>query len=245
VNFDANLGGHQKVWWANTDGSASVETYDEPSEARFYPGSWAPLMFEGLERGVVAQQWQLLGPFGGPGAEKFTRDPRNKEEVQKFYEAASFPPDDGKVDIKAGYDGPQIKGYWPEQKRVVWKGATVADLDTRIICGEGSQVNYGATWVHVPEDKRVTLEFHGHRMTHLRWMLNGERLEVPFKEYQEAGPKQLMTASRTGQLKKGWNQVFFRSYNVGYVPYRVGLVFKGEPKDLWSLRFSGKPPEKE
>ena len=41
VNFEATLGGHGKVWWANTDGSASRETYDEPTEARLYPGSWA------------------------------------------------------------------------------------------------------------------------------------------------------------------------------------------------------------
>lgn len=242
VNFDANLGGHQKFWWANTDGSASVETYDEPSEARFYPGSWAPLTFEGLERGVVVQHWQLLGPFGGPGAEKFTRDPQNKQEVQKFYESATFPPDDARVDLKAAYEGPQIKGYWPDQKRLTWKPAKAADLDTRIICGEGAQVNYGVTWVHVPEDKSLILEFQGHRMTYLRWSLNGEALEVPAKEYQEAGAKQLMTASRPVHLKKGWNQIFFRSYNLGYVPYRVGLVVKGAAKDLWDLRFSGMPP---
>ncbi len=243
VNFDANLGGHQKFWWANTDGSASAETYDEPSEARFYPGSWAPLTFEGLDRGVVVQHWHLLGPFGGPGAEKFTRDPQNKPEVQKFYEAATFPPDDGNVDLKASYEGPQIKGYWPEQKRLQWKPAKVADLDTRIICGEGSQVNYGTTWVHVPEDKQVTFEFQGHRMTHIRWSLNGEGLDVPLKEYQEGGAKQLMTASRPVQLKKGWNHVFFRSFNVGYVPYRVGLVVKGATKDLWDLRFADQPPD--
>jgi hypothetical protein len=48
VNFDANLGGHDRFWWANSDGSANRETYDEPSEARLYPGSWAPAQFQAI-----------------------------------------------------------------------------------------------------------------------------------------------------------------------------------------------------
>ena len=38
VNFEATFAGHNKFWWANSDGSANRETYDEPSEARLYPG---------------------------------------------------------------------------------------------------------------------------------------------------------------------------------------------------------------
>ena len=95
VNFDANLGGYNKFWWANQDGSANRETYDEPSEVRLYPGSWAPAQFVGLEAGVPVREWLICGPFGGPGAEKFNWDPRNKEEVKRFYEAATFPPDNG------------------------------------------------------------------------------------------------------------------------------------------------------
>lgn len=40
IDFEATLGGVNKVWWANTDGSASKETSDEPSEAQFYPAAW-------------------------------------------------------------------------------------------------------------------------------------------------------------------------------------------------------------
>ncbi|MFA6290522.1 MAG: hypothetical protein WC637_02000 [Victivallales bacterium] len=47
VNFEATLGGRNKFWWANTDGSASREVYDVPTEARLYPGSWAPVEFMG------------------------------------------------------------------------------------------------------------------------------------------------------------------------------------------------------
>ena len=71
VNFEATFGGHSKFWWANSDGSASRETYDEPTEARLYPGSWAPAEFQGLGDGVLVQNWLICGPFGGPGAEKF------------------------------------------------------------------------------------------------------------------------------------------------------------------------------
>ena len=75
VNFEATFGGHNKFWWANSDGSASRETYDEPTEARLYPGSWAPAEFAGLDGGVVIRNWMLCGPFGGPGEEKFKADP--------------------------------------------------------------------------------------------------------------------------------------------------------------------------
>ncbi|MFZ2654036.1 MAG: hypothetical protein WAX69_03915 [Victivallales bacterium] len=45
VDFEATLGGRTKFWWANTDGSASRETYDVPTEARLYPNAWAPAEF--------------------------------------------------------------------------------------------------------------------------------------------------------------------------------------------------------
>ena len=75
VNFDANLGGHHRFWWSNTDGSASRETYDEPTESRFFPGSWSLCRFAGLGDGLVMRSWATIGPFGGPGFERFTYDP--------------------------------------------------------------------------------------------------------------------------------------------------------------------------
>ena len=74
VNFEATLAGHNKFWWANSDGSANRETYDEPSEARLYPGSWAPAEFQKLDNRLVVHNWLVCGPFGGPGAEKFGSD---------------------------------------------------------------------------------------------------------------------------------------------------------------------------
>ena len=122
VNFEATFGGHSKFWWANTDGSANRETYDEPSEARLYPGSWAPAAFQGIEGGILVRHWLTCGPFGGPGAEKFRADPNGlmpgtnkdmKVAVREFCEAAAYPPDSGPVDPAAVFKGDMVQGYWP------------------------------------------------------------------------------------------------------------------------------------
>jgi hypothetical protein len=244
VNFSANLGGHNKFWWANTDGTASTETYDEPSEARLYPGSWATAQFKGLADGYTVRNWLILGPFGGPGAEKFIDDPKNKEEVKAFYDAATYPPDDGKVDPKATYSGPLIKGYWKDNKEIRWKSVEIDDMDTRAVVGGGSQVWYGATWIYSPVAQEMTFELQGHNMTYLRWFLNGEPLQStnPDKHYKPSPTMRILrTASEKVSLRQGWNQVYFRAYNVGYTPFRVGLVLKAPAEQLWPLRFSNQP----
>ena len=123
ANFEATFSGHNKFWWSNADGSANRETFDEPTEARLYPGAWAPLSFQGLEGGVVVRNWQVCGPFGGPGAEKFRDDlnglmPGTNKDMKtagrEFCEAAKYPPDDGKVDLKATYSGEIVQGYWED-----------------------------------------------------------------------------------------------------------------------------------
>jgi len=244
VNFSANLGGHNKFWWANTDGSANTETYDEPSEARLYPGSWATAQFKGLADGYTVRNWLILGPFGGPGAEKFVDDPKNKEEVKAFYDNAAYPPDDGKVDPKATYSGPLIQGYWKDPKEIRWKPVEIADMDTRAVVGGGSQVWYGATWIYSPTAQEMTFELQGHNMTYLRWFLNGEPLAStnPEKHYKPSPTIRILrTASEKVSLRQGWNQVYFRAYNVGYAPFKVGLVLKAPAEQLWPLRFSNQP----
>lgn len=245
VNFDANLGGHNKFWWANSDGSASRETYDEPSEARLYPGSWAPAELIGIDDGVVVRNWQTLGPFGGPGTEKFADDPRTgKEEIMKYFEAAKYPPDDGKLDFAATYTGSQTEGWWKPQGPIRWKPASIAPVDTRVIVGRGSQVWYGATWIYAPTATDVEFEFQNHRMTKLRWQLNEVVLDVPDKSYQDTSTT-LRTTRKTVSLKAGWNQIDYRAYCVGYPPFRVGLVVKAPAATLWGLKFAATPPERE
>ncbi|MDB6173597.1 MAG: hypothetical protein JWL59_2908 [Chthoniobacteraceae bacterium] len=239
ANFDANLGGHDKFWWANTDGSANRETYDEPSEARLYTGSWAPLLFQGIDDGVTIRNWLLLGPFGGPGAEKFSYDPRNKEEVKKFYEDAVYPPDDGKVDPKALFEGSAIAGYWKNNGKLHWTPASIADLDSRVTVGGGSQLFYGTTWIYAPDPTDLEFAFQSHPMTYLRWFLNRQQIVVDDKDYKGADNRPV--AVRAVTLNQGWNQVQYRGYAVGYPPFRVGLVLKAPPAKLWPLRFSITP----
>ena len=247
VNFEATFNGHNKFWWANADGSASRETYDEPTEARLYPGSWAPAQFLGLGTGVVVQNWMICGPFGGPGAEKFRPDllgllPGTKKDYKQagreLCEAAVYPPDDGVVDTKAAFTGEMIRGYWNDPGRVRWKPAKVADLDLRVVLGPAAQVWYGATWIHVPVQTELEFQFQGHPQTSLRWTLNGEKV----MEGEIAGDPGKAASAKTVILRKGWKQVTFRGYCVGYPPFRAGLVIAGAPEKLWTLRLSAVPP---
>lgn len=247
VNFEATYGGHGKFWWSNADGSASRETYDEPTEARLYPGSWAPLQFHGLGKGVLVRHWQLCGPFGGPGAEKFKHDligrmPGTnrdwKQAGREFCEAATYPPDDGKVDLEATFSGEMVQGYWRDPGKLRWVKVTVGDLDTRVLCGGAAQVWYGATWIHVARDLEIEFRFHGHPQTFLRWFLNAEKVF----DGEIKGEPGKASANRTLTLKKGWNQVMFRGYCVGYPKFRAGLVLSGPAERLWQLRLSAIPP---
>lgn len=251
VNFEATYGGHNKFWWANRDGSASRETYDEPTEARLYPGSWAPAEFQSLDGGVVVRNWMVCGPFGGPGAEQFSWNPGGKmpgsnkdqkQAVREFLEAAKYPPDDGVVDLRAWYTGEMVRGYWPDPKTVGWKATSVADLDTRVPLGTAAQVWYGATWIYAPAAEELEFHFQGHRQTHLRWSINGEAVPLELGAYEDAKDKNRTVAVRKVRLRAGWNQVFFRGYCEGYSPFRAGLVIGGAEAALWQLKLSATPP---
>lgn len=252
VDFEATLGGHNKFWWSNADGSASRETYDEPTEARLYPGAWAPVQFQGLDNGVTVRHWQICGPFGGPGAEKFMWDLRGKmpgtnqdykQAGREFCEAGKYPPDDDVVDPTEAYTGEIIRGYWHDPHTVRWQPALIADLDTRVVLGQAAQVWYGATWVYTPAEMELEFQFQGHPQTYLRWTLNGATVKVAAKDYKPAGEDHREVASQRVQLRAGWNQIMFRGYCVGYGPFRAGLVLAGPPEKLWTLRLSAQPPK--
>ncbi|MCX7010795.1 MAG: hypothetical protein NTY53_26730 [Kiritimatiellaeota bacterium] len=249
VNFEATLGGHTKFWWANADGSANTETFDEPSEARLYPGSWAPAQFQSFESGVVVRNWQICGPFGGPGAEKFKADPNGvlpgtnknmKDAVRTFCEPATFPFDNAPLDFSATFKGERVRGYWPDPREVRWKAAAVAPLDTRVLLGGGGQVWYAATWIRAPAETELSLEFQNHAQTTLRWFLNGQPLAVG--EYTPGKILHSFVATKSVTLRAGWNQIHVRGYCVGYPLFRAGLVLNAPPATLWALRLSGVPP---
>ena len=237
VNFDANLGGHNRFWWANTDGSASIDTYDEPSEARIYPGSWAQATFAGFEGGLVLNNWMHLGPFGGPGAEKFTRDPRNKKDVEKFFFAAKFSPDGADYDPDRVYSGPETAGYWGGPKNLKWVRAEMGDLDCRAVFAKGgAQCCYGTTFISSPKECEVTLELYNHAQTFLDWSLNGEPLKVPDKAYRNDERKRYRRITEVKvKLRKGLNELRFRGFCEGYSPMRAGAVVRAPEETLWSL----------
>jgi hypothetical protein len=248
VNFEATFAGHNKFWWSNADGSASRETYDEPTEARLYPGSWAPAQFVGLAQGVVVQNWQICGPFGGPGVEKFGWDPNgpvpgtNKEMKQAVAEvcaALKTPLDDGAVDLAATFTGPAVQGYWPNPGVVRWRPARVADLDTRILLGGGAQVYHAVTWIYAPKETTVDARYQGHPMTRYRWTLNGA-LQHDGEIRGEPGAATLV---KPLTLRQGWNTIAVRAFGYGYPVARAGLVLTAPPDVLWTLRLSGNPPK--
>ena len=248
VNFEATFAGHNKFWWSNADGSASRDTYDEPSEANLYPRSWSPAEFVGLDHGIAVRSWQLCGPFGGPGFEKLTTDPNGlmpgtrrdwKEVTRELCEAAAYPPD-RLVDLSSSFTGEQIHGYWDKLTEVRWRSATIEPQDVRVVGGMGGQVYYGATWIHVPDDMVLELGFQGHLMTPFRWFVNGRRIDVKLKEIPDTDR---MEGIRAVRLKAGWNEVRFRGFCYGYPPFRAGLVISGSEAMLWRVRLSDHPPQ--
>ena len=162
--------------------------------------------------------------------------------VQELCEAAKYPPDNGRVDLKAIYDGDLVKGWWPE-KRAAWKPITTADLDTRGDHGRGGQVWYAATWIHSPSAREVEFRFQGHPQTHLRWFLNDELVPLKPADYKDdpAAAKRPV-AVKTLTLRPGWNKVLMRGYCVGYSPFRAGLILNAPSETLWKLRLSATPP---
>jgi hypothetical protein len=247
VNFEATLAGHNKFWWANTDGSASRETYDEPTEARMYSGSWAPLQFASLADGVVLTKWMICGPFGGPEAEqwdKLTTEQR-KVAARKLYEATTYPPD-GPLDLNAAYAGPAIQGFWKEGKVVRWKPMAVPASDARVEMGKDFQIWYATTWVYAQEAVSVQADLVTSPLAYIRYFVNGQQLP-PGKFVQTKGvtadrTSATQSARQTLSLRQGWNEIRMRGYCIGYPPLRAGLTLAGPSDALWTLRTSGNGP---
>lgn len=245
VDFEATFGGKAKFWWANTDGSASRETLDEPSEARLYPGAWAPAEFtlppEGS--GMVVRNWQVCGPFGGPGAEAFNDDPPGpmKEAVQRFFQAASYPPDSGAFAADAIFAGEQVAGWWKPGEEVRWRPAAVREMDNRVHLGRGgAQVWYATAWIHAAAATPVTFVLHSMPMAHMRLSLDGEVI-YDGKPGRGEGPER-WAADAPGNLVPGWHRVQIRTFCWGYGSAKAGLEVVAPRAVLWGLRCSGKPP---
>ncbi len=248
ADFEATFAGHNKFWWSNADGSANRETYDEPTEARLYPGAWAPMQFQGLAQGVLVRNWLICGPFGGPGTEKFSYDPNGpvpgtnrdmKQAVVEYCNALQTPLDDGKIDPAATFTGPAVQGYWNNPGTVRWRPAVVADLDTRVPLGYGAQVFYAATWIYAPKETTLDAHYQGHPQTRYRWTLNG----TPQYDGEIRGEVHQAELVKPLTLRQGWNTLEVRAFCYGYPVARAGLVLTAPQEVLWTLRLAGNPPK--
>jgi hypothetical protein len=246
VNFEATFGGHAKTWWSDTDGSANRETFDEPSEARLYPGSWAPAEFAApTAGGMVLRHWLVCGPFGGPGAERFTWDPSGtmKDEVRTFFEQAVYPPDSGDFDAAAVFTGGQLTGYWKPEPEARWRPAEVEELDARVHFGKGgAQVWYANAWVHVDSETPVTLVVHSMPQGRVRLSLDGRKL-FDGESKSETGRNAWLTSQVPAMLTPGWHRLQLRTYCWGYGSVKAGLAIDAPLERLWGLRCSGRPPQ--
>lgn len=264
INFDANFGSNRKIWWSNTDGSASRETNDEPTEARLYPGAWGPLELAALSRGLYIRQWQVIGPFGfGKLPLLDLRAGRN--DICATLAGLTFPPEPHRGtlagvgpagltlrDLSASYDGDMAQTR--KMKRVLrWVPVAITDnavkfreidsLNWKMVDDEG--VVYMVTWVHASEASDVMLdipELHGHRA--VRGWLNGESLPVSLGEGKKSADlRQRIDASRPIMLRKGWNELLIRVDHVwGDTAMTVRL--DAPASTLWKLRTSNEQPEK-
>ena len=243
-DFEANLGGHNRVWWANTDGSASAETWDEPTEARLFPGAWAPMRLAPADAGLVPREWSVLGPFGGPGAVGWSYDPSpaQKPAVAAYFDATRFAPDAhlAAPDFGASYTGPETSGWWdPPTAPLHWHTALLAETDTRVAVGVGAQLWYGATVIRAERDIAATLELQSHPMTTVRWFLDGTEISPAASDWRDdpTSTAYRRLAERPVHLGKGTHTLLFRAYCVGYPPFRIGSrILPKNTEDIWSLR---------
>ena len=245
VDFSATIKGHSKFWWANLDGSASTETYDEPSEARLYPGAWGQVQFVRLGDQLPVQVWQVCGPWGGPGLEDLKPRPRTraaKRAVHEFFRTAEYPPDDREVDLETTYTGAKTtvhRGRSQELREgtVRWQQRNTPGRHAVLRLGGQTAQHYAATWIKVPRE--CELKVHFHTMTHnvATYWVNGRKIHLGWRRKREEQRK----AVRMVEFKSGWNKVFFRGYAYGY-SLRCGLTLEGPEDLLWKVKTSPIPP---
>jgi len=232
-NFDATFGGHNRFWWSNADGSASKETYDEPSEARIYPGSWAMFQFIPLTDTILIRSWQVAGPWDN----NENRDFRDGNEVMKkaivdYYEQYVTPPD------VSSYP---FWGDFTRQQSRPWQLRSVEGTDPQLKLAQAGRLYHQMVWAHSPDDIEVRLRFYARPMTQLRVGVTSELMkesrQLVFNNVKDEERAEMVT------LQKGWNRILLRNYTFGY-GLEVGMTIHASPEILWKLRISAAPRSK-
>ena len=245
VDFDATFGGHNRFWWANSDGSATRETYDEPTEARLYPGAWSQAKFEAMSS-LPVRTWSAIGPFGFAKL-PLLRHREDRPEICRMFANTAFPPEQG-IDMAASFKGEQTQTR-QQTRTVKWRPANISGdtVSFESVLGwkgyedEGSA--YLATWVYAPqpvEMKLKVLDDHGHHA--VRAWLNDQALPSVFPKGQHANDlHHELDAIRPAAFIAGWNKLLVR-YDLIWGGNKFGLMLNAAPEVLWTLKFSGTPP---
>ncbi len=237
-NFDANLGGLNRFWWSNTDGSASRDTYDEPTEARLYPGSWST-----VENVPIAplplRSWMAIGPFGSPSINRLDVQ-SDRDQIVKILFHSIFPPDTTR-DLSAIYDGEQTHTR-AAQRKLAWREVELdtdqVDLEKTLhwVLNDDEGTAYLLTHIYSPEAAQVTLHvsnFDGQGAT--GGQLNGKPLPTITDQEQ---PWIKLDASQPLSLQPGWNELLIRRDFIWGDP-TLEASLDADPAILWKLRISG------
>ena len=242
-NFDANFGGVDRFWWSNADGSASRETFDEPTEARLYPGSWSPIQFPAIDT-LPIHSWMAIGPFG------FSKLPTlpveaARDEIIRNLLGASYPPDTIR-DWSASYNGEMTQTRRGPHE-LAWSNVEVStdriDLGKAIgwsgaYNGENEDgVAFFVTHIFAPQAAQVRLDLaipDGDR--DLSAQLNGAALP----EISENRQTRIDT-SRPLSLRPGWNELVIR-YAYIWGENNLGASITADPSILWKLKISARGP---
>lgn len=245
VDFDATFGGHNRFWWSNADGSATHETYDEPTEARLYPGAWSQAKLEAMST-LPVRTWSAIGPFGFAKLPQL-RHREDRPEISRTFADLSFPPEKS-IDLAATYSGEQTQTR-KGARTLKWRPAAINGdtvsletvLDWKGYEDEGSA--YFVTWVHTPQTAEVklkTLDEHGHHA--LRAWVNDQAVPSIFPKGQQARDlHHEIDPTKPVALKAGWNKLLLR-YDLLWGSNKFGLLLDAAPETLWSLKFSTTPP---
>lgn len=236
VDFDATFGGHNRFWWADGDGSAGRTTYDEPTEAKLYPGAWAPAEFTKIGDTACIRTWSVIGPWGGPEAKDFRDgDEKMKTAIKNFYENAKYSIEESAVNLTKAYSGPETETS-SGKRNLKWQTMMTKGNQQFINLGPAGRLYFAAAWVYVPEDMELECEFV------LPIPMNNARYKIGDQTFQikDSGHRDKPSLQQKAHFAKGWNQVLYRGYAYGY-SQGFGMLLHGTPEQLWQVRLSPYP----
>ena len=235
-NFDANLSGLDRFWWSNADGSASRETFDEPTEARFDPGSWSPVQCVPIDH-LPLPSWMAIGPFGFAGIDQHDLL-AGRDQIVRTLLRAQNPPDTLR-DLSATYQGALTRTR-VAQRTLSWKAieASGDSLDIAQALGWNGYNDEGTfyllTHLYSPRPAHVYLHLAlGDGAVYITGQLNGRPLPENSKD-------NLPDEAQPLALQAGWNELLLRR-TVIWGEMNYGVTLTGDPAVLWQLRFRAAP----